>query len=194
MDEYFKEFTEPSWKRNRFRITLILSILFVAYLVYFKINNIDKGLTREELKSSVEFFDISSQWIEKEKIEDEDFKGIVMVPQISFRIRNSGEKLLKNIYILGVFRKLFIGKSMGEGFKIVLKKGAKKGESSEKIIITSSFGYRATSKESFMKGSVEWGKTLVEIYIKSSRSKLFFVKSFYIRQIVEGMAKDVLIK
>lgn len=114
-----------------------------------------------------------------------------MVPQISFQIRNNSKKVMKNIYILGVFRKLYVGKSMGEGFKIIMKKSVNPGESSKLIIIDSSFGYRVTSKENFKKSSSEWGKTLVEVYIKSSRSKLFFIKSFYIRQVIEGMSKEV---
>ncbi|MCK4888669.1 MAG: hypothetical protein KAS21_00085 [Candidatus Aminicenantes bacterium] len=194
MKEHLEEIMNPPWKRVRFWITAIFFVILISYLIYFKFILIDRDLTAEELKSSVEFFNISSQWIEKEKIEDEDFKGIVMVPQVSFQIRNNSEKKMKNIYILGVFRKLYVGKAMGEGFKIVMKKAVLPGNVSEKIIINSTFGYRATSKENFNSGSAEWGKSLVELYIKSRRSKLFFIKSFYIRQIIEGMMKEVLIK
>jgi len=194
MKEYLEEIINPPWKRVRFWITAIFFVVLISYLIYFKVILIDRDLTAEELKSSVEFFNISSQWIEKEKIEDADFKGIVMVPQVSFQIRNTSEKVMKNIYILGVFRKLYVGKAMGEGFKIVMKQGVLPGKASKKIIIDSAFGYRATSKANFKSGSIEWGKTLVELYIKSRRSKMFFIKSFYIRQIIEGMAKDVLIK
>lgn len=194
MKEYLEEITNPAWKRVRFWITAIFTVLLISYLIYFKFILIDNDLTVEELKSSVEFFNISSQWIEKEKIEDADFKGIVMVPQVSFQIRNTGEKRMKNVYILGVFRKLYVGKAMGEGFKIVMKQPVLHGNVSEMIIINSAFGYRATSKANFKSGSSEWGKTLVELYIKSRRSKLFFIKSFYIRQIIEGMSKDVQIK
>ena len=194
LQDMLKEITNPPWKRVRFWITTIFFVLLISYLIYFKFILVDRGLTIEELKKTVEFFNISSQWIEKEKIEDADFKGIVMVPQISFQIRNNSEKVMKNIYILGVFRKLYIGKSMGEGFKITMKKRVKPGENSELIIIDSSFGYRVTSKENFKKARSEWGKTLVEVYIKSSRSKLFFIKSFYIRQVIEGMSKEVLVQ
>ncbi|MEN8223293.1 MAG: hypothetical protein ABFR36_08545 [Acidobacteriota bacterium] len=194
MQELLEEITNPPWKKIRFWITTVFIILLVSYLIYFKFILVDRGLTVEEMKKSVEFFNISSQWIEQGKIDDEDFKGIIMVPQISFQIRNTGEKVMKNIYILGVFRKLYVGKAMGEGFKITMKKSVKPGESSKLIIIDSSFGYRVKSKENFKEASTEWGKSLVEIYIKSSRSKLFFIKSFYIRQVIEGMSKDVRIK
>ncbi|MCK5222272.1 MAG: hypothetical protein KAR14_11880 [Candidatus Aminicenantes bacterium] len=194
MQELFEEIVNPPWKRARFWITTIFLILLTTYLIYFKFILVNRSLTAEELKSSVEFFNISSQWIEKGKVEDADFKGIIMVPQISFQVRNNGEKVLKNIYILGVFRKLYISKAMGEGFKITMKKGVPPGKSSNKIIIDSAFGYRATSKTNFKNNSEVWGKSLVEVYIKSSRSRLFFIKSFYIRQIIEGMAKDVLVK
>ncbi len=194
MLEYFEEITKPSWKRARFWITTAVFLIMIGYLIYFKFVLVDGGLSKRELKSSVEFFNISSQWIEKGKFNDGDFKGIIMVPQISFQIRNNGSKLMKNIYVLGVFRKLYIGKAMGEGFKITMKKGIPPGKSSENIVINSSFGYRTKSKNSFKRASNEWGKSLVEIYIKSSRSDLFFIKSFYIRQVIEGMSKEVMIK
>lgn len=194
MDEILKEITNPPWRRARFWITAIFFVALISYFIYFKFVLVDQGFTADELKESVEFFNISSQWIEKEKVEDEDFKGIIMVPQVSFQIRNNGEKMMKNIYILGVFRRLYVGKSMGEGFKIAMKKGVEPGKNSGMIIINSSFGYRATSKEKFQEGVSEWGKSLVELYIKSSRSKLFFIKSFYIRQVIEGMSKEVRIK
>lgn len=194
MQEYFKEYSIPFWKKSRFWLFSIIITAFIVFMVFFIRDYYSTGVSAEELGSSAEFFNISSQWIEKERVEDRDFKGIIMVPQISFQIRNIGPKELKNIYILGVFRKLYVGKSMGEGFKIVMKKGVKPGEESEKIIINSEFGYRATSKAAFKRESSEWGKSLVEIYIKSSSSKLFFIKSFYIRQIIEGMTKDVIIK
>lgn len=194
MDEILKEITNPPWRRARFWITAVFFLALIVYFIYFKFVLVDKGLSADELKASVEFFNISSQWIEKEKIEDKDFKGIVMVPQISFQIRNKGQKVMKNIYILGVFRRLYVGKSMGEGFKIAMKKGVQPGKSSSLIVINSSFGYRVSSKESFQKGVSEWGKSLVELYIKSSVSKLFFIKSFYIRQVIEGMSKEVRIQ
>ncbi len=194
MKEYLEEISNPPWKRIRFWITTIFIVAFVSYLAYFKFVLVNNDLTSEELKSSVEFFNISSQWIEKGKVDDEDFKGIIMVPEVSFQIRNIGKKKMKNIYVLGVFRKLYVGKAMGEGFKIVMKKVVLPGKVSEKIVIDSAFGYRATSKANFKSGSAEWGKTLVELYIKSRRSNLFFIKSFYIRQIIEGMTKEVLIK
>jgi len=194
MLESFEEITNPSWKRFRFWITTAVFLIFIVYLGYFKLVLIDKGLTKEELKSSVEFFNISRKKKKKGKVDDADFKGIIMVPQISFQIRNNGSKVMKNIYILGVFRKLYVGKAMGEGFKIVMKKGVSPGKSSENIIINSAFGYRARNKNNFKQTSAKWGKSLVEIYIKSNRSDIFFIKSFYIRQIIEGMSKEVRIK
>ena len=191
IESFLEEYTKPVWKKPRFWILMIFVSFIIISIFYFKFVIIDSGITEEDIRSSVKFFNISSQWIEKEKIEDDDFKGIIMVPQFSFQIRNIGVKPMKYIYILGVFRRLYIGKSIGEGFEMTLEKPLLPGKSSERIEINSTFGYKTTSKMIFEKMKKEWGKTVVEIYIKSNSSKLFFFKSFYIRQIVEGMSNDV---
>ncbi|MEN8152677.1 MAG: hypothetical protein ABFR75_01525 [Acidobacteriota bacterium] len=191
IENFFEEYTKPEWKKPKFWILIIFIALIFVSILYIKAKMVDSAITEEDIRSSIEIFDISSQWIEKEKIENEDFKGIIMVPQISFRMRNVGTKPMENVYLLGVFRGLYIGKSIGEGFVMSLKKPLQPGNSSSKIIINSTFGYKTTSKVIFKKMSKEWGKTVVELYMKSSSSKLFFFKSFYIRQIVEGMSSDV---
>lgn len=97
IENFFEEYTKPAWKKPRFWISAIFALLVVISIFYFKFGMMDSGITEEDIRSSVEFFNISSQWIEKEKIEEDDFKGILMVPQFSFQIRNIGVKPMRYI-------------------------------------------------------------------------------------------------
>lgn len=192
--ELFEEYLKPSWKKTRFWIYIGFTILVLTTLFIVKKKFIDESISEVELKRSVKFFDITSKWIEKEKIQDENFKGIVMVPQISFRVKNIGKRKLKYISFLAVFRALYEGRSMGEGFITSFKKPLNPGKQSKKIVLNSNSGYRTPSKTVFKKMSKIWGKTVVEIYSRSSNSKLTFIKSFFIRQLVEGTSTEVKMK
>jgi len=176
---------------SKFWMYLIVLSLFVLIILLFKIKVVDKSMTADELKSSVEIFNISSQWIVKEEINDDDFKGIILVPEITFRVRNIGKVDLRYVFFLGVFRFLDTGKNMGEGYKMGIKKSIKPGEESKPIKLAAGFGYRASSKEAFEQNQKNWGNAFVEIFIKSRNSKLAFFKSYYISRKIEGMNIDV---
>ncbi len=192
--EFIDEYLKPSWKKPRFWIYFGFSILVLISLIVIKTKFMDESISGEELKKSVKFFDISSRWIEKEKIEDEDFKGIVMVPQISFRVRNTGKRTLKYISFLAVFRALYEGKSMGDSLITAFKEPLLPEKESKMIVLNSDSGYRTPSKQVFKIMKKVWGKTVVEIYGRSSNSKLTYLKSFFIRQIVEGLINEVKMK
>ena len=62
---------------------------------------------------------------------------------------------------------------------------------SKEIVLTSQFGYRASSESAFTKNTQDWRNTFVEIFVKSRNSKLVFLKSFYISKKIKGMSVDV---
>lgn len=186
-----EDFIKPKRFGSKFWMYLIVFCIFVLIVLLFKSNVIDQAITADELKASVEIFNISSHWIEKEKIDNEDFKGIILVPEITFRVRNIGKIDMRNVFFLGVFRFLDTGKTMGEGYKIGIKKTVKPGEESGQIKMAAGFGYRASSKEAFVKNQKNWENAFVEIFIKSRNSKLVFFKSYYISRKIEGMNIDV---
>ncbi|MCK4766356.1 MAG: hypothetical protein KAW12_29445 [Candidatus Aminicenantes bacterium] len=187
LEEYInrKRFGSKFWVK----FTVFASILLLAFI--FKINVLDKSIAPEELKSAVEIFDISSHWIETEKIDETDFKGILLVPEISFRVRNKGKKELKHMLMLGVFRLLNASRPMGEGYKMLFSQPLVPGKESDKIVLASPFGYKATSKKAFEKNSRSWRSSQVEIYVKSRNSGMLFIQEFYINRKIEGLAAEV---
>ena len=189
LNEYDRKrlFRDNSW------IFFSLITLFAILFLLFKNEIIEAPLSPEELKSSLEIINISSQWVVKKEVKDNDFEGIILVPEINFQVRNVGEKDLKYVFFLGVFRFLDSGKTIGEGFKMDLKEGLPPGGVSREITLTSGLGYRASSKEAFEKNPKDWQSAFVEIFIKRRNSKLTFFKSFYISRRIEGMNINVMI-
>lgn len=160
--------------------------VFVVGFFVFKSDIIDKSLSPEEIKSSIEVFNISSHWVVKKKIEEDDFKGIILVPEICFQLRNIGDSDLNYVFLLGVFRFLDNGKTIGEGFKTVFKEPLKPGHESKPVKLSSELGYRASSTEAFERNPRDWQSSYVEIFVKFRSSKLVFLKSYYISRKIQG--------
>jgi hypothetical protein len=179
---------------SKFWLFVIMAFVFVLMVILYKNMVIDKIVPPDELKASLEIFDIESQWVVKEEVHEKDFHGIILVPQISFRFRNVGKRNLRYIYVLGVFRIINQPKALGEGNNMALRKPLKPGEESDRIVLTSSFGYRATSKKAFVIHQHQWKRASAEIYVKSGSSQLSFLKSFYIIRKIEGFSPDIEVK
>lgn len=191
LSEALAEYIKPQRFGSKFwvKFTVIAFIIFFAYL--FKTSVLDDRVEPKTLLSSIEIFDISSHWIVKEKVDEPDFKGIVLVPEISFRIRNVGKEELRYVMIIGVFRLLNTTKPMGEGFQMLFNQPFAPGKESDRVVLTSPFGYRATSKEAFDKNSRNWRSSSVDIYVKSRNSGMLLLKTFYINRRIDGLNLEV---
>jgi hypothetical protein len=186
-----EQYLRPRRYRTRFWMWVILTVIFLLLAYTYKSCIIDKTIPPEELVTSMKIFNINSQWVESEKIDTPEFKGIVLVPEITFRVRNIGKKDLSLVYMLGVFRLLNRPKALGEDYYMAFKDNLKPGQESETIKLRCKFGYRATSKKAFNKHSKDWRSSLVEIYVKSGTSGLSFLESFYISRKIEGMDIEI---
>jgi hypothetical protein len=190
-EDILEEYLKPRRFQIKFWRWVILSIAFVILVFVYKTCVLDPTLSPEELVSSMEIFNIDSQWILSEELDTPEFKGIVLVPQISFQVRNIGKAELYYVFFLGVFRLLDRPKALGEGTFVAFKKPLKPGEESERITLNSKFGYRGSSKQAFKKYYKEWRSAMVQIYVRSGTSNLSFLKSFYISRRIEGLDVDV---
>jgi len=189
--EILKDYVKSFWQNSKFWMWLVLLIIFLLFAYVFKKAVMDTSLDPQQLKSALEFFDISSQWVVNENVHEVDFNGIVLVPEVSFRIRNIGEKDLSYVYLLGVFRFMDNGKFIGEGYRLVLKRPLPPKSESERITLKSGFGYRASSAEAFEKYKKNWRNSLCELFVKSHNSGLVSVKTFYISRKIYGQGIEI---
>jgi hypothetical protein len=189
--EFLEEYLKPKWYKPRFWVWATLTISAITLVILYKITVIDTAVNPAELKPSIEMFNLDSQWVVLEEIDTKEFKGIVLVPQMSFQVRNVGKVVLRNVYFLGEFRLMDRAETLGEGFQMAFKKPVNPGQESERIVLTCSAGYRASSKIAFKNNIKEWKRALVEIYIKTGSSQLIFLKTFYITRKIEGLDVDI---
>ena len=190
-EEILEEYLKPKRLQPRFWVWVSLTIAAVILMITYKTTVLDSAIGSEELKAGLELFNLDSQWVVSEKIDSKEFKGIVLVPQISFQVRNVGKVVLHHVYFLGVFRLLDQAKILGEGFEMALKKPLDPGKESERIVLTCQFGYRATSKQAFKQNSKEWRSALVETFAKTGASSLLPLKTFYISRRIQGLDMDI---
>jgi hypothetical protein len=187
-----EEYLRPKRFAGKFWIGLSVVLAIVISVLVIKFTVVDKSFLPDELKSSLEIFDISSQWVVKEKVKDEDFEGVILVPEISFRLRHTGKKKMDYVFILGVFRLIDAPRALGEGFLMAFtKKPLLPGQESEKIALRSDFGYRASSEKAFEKNSRNWRSAVAEIYARSHNSGTVFLESFYISRRIAGVDPEI---
>jgi len=190
-DVLFDEYINRSRFGPKFWVGVTMAIVFIVSVVVYKTAVLDKIIDPEVLKSSIEIFDIDSQWVVREEIHEKDFHGIVLAPQISFRFRNVGKEKLSYVYVLGVFRLVNRPKALGEDNKMALRDGLEPGGESERIVLTCGFGYRATSKEAFSRNKERWENASAEIFVRGGSSEMVLLNTYYVIRKIEGMEKEI---
>jgi hypothetical protein len=190
LQEYQKKF----WQNSKFWLAVASMLILAVFAVVYKITVMNTAMSPAELKAAVELFDISSQWVVNDKVNEEDFKGIILVPEVSFRIRNVGKKNLSYVFLLGVFRFMDSGKVIGEGYQMALRRALPPNRESVRITLTAGFGYRATSAAAFEKYKQDWRNSFCEIFVKSHNSGLTPLKTFYISRKIAGQDIEIKIR
>lgn len=190
-EEILEEYLKPRTRQTKFWLSVILSVIFIIMALIYKITVIDTTIDPKVLISSMEVINVKSQWIEFEKIDTPDFKGIVLVPEISFQVRNIGKVELNYVFFLGVFRFQDTSKTIGEGFMTAFKKPLKPGQVSDTIVLTSKFGYRASSKTAFSKNAKDWQTAFVNIFARTGAANLKPLKTFTIDRRIEGLDLEI---
>ncbi|MCX6556909.1 MAG: hypothetical protein NTW95_05690, partial [Candidatus Aminicenantes bacterium] len=111
--EILQEYTQSFWHNSKFWLGVVVIFFVLLFAFIYKKTVVDTTLNPKQLKAALEFFDISSQWLVNEQVSDEDFQGIILVPEVSFRVRNIGKKDLSYVFLLAVFRFMDSGKYIG---------------------------------------------------------------------------------
>jgi hypothetical protein len=193
-EEILEEYQKRFWQNSKFWLGVVSLLIFAVFALVYKKTVIDTAISPAELKAALELFDVSSQWKVNEKLSEEDFQGIVLVPEVSFRIRNVSKKSLSYVFLLGVFRFMDSGKVIGEGYQMTLHRPLPPGGESERVTLNAGFGYRATSAAAFEKYKQDWRNSFCEVFAKSHNSGLTPLKTFYISRKIAGQDIEVNIK
>ena len=193
-EEILQEYTKKFWQNSKFWLWVVLLLIIAVFALVYKKSVLNTSWTPAELKAAVELFEISSQWKVNERVNDEDFQGVILVPELSFRVRNVSKRDLSYVFLLGVFRFMDTGKTIGEGYRMALRRPLPPGGVSERVTLNAGFGYRATSAAAFEKYKQDWRNSFCEVFAKSHNSGFVTLKTFYISRRIEGLDVEVKIR
>lgn len=190
-NELLEKYFAPRRNSSKFWLGVVTLVLLAGLVLLFKFAIVDNSMSGETLRSSVELFDISSQWVDRAKTSLDDPRGVIIVPEVSFRIRNIGKQELKYLYVLGVFRFVDNGRTIGEGYRMTLRDGLPPGGESERITLTCGFGYRASNARALQKNPQDWLDAMAEVFIQSRNSPMLALKTLYVSRKVAGIEFDI---
>lgn len=192
--EILGDYVRPFWQNSKFWLGAASLLILAVFALVYKRTVLDKAMSPADLQAAVELCDISSQWTVAEQVHDEDFQGIVLAPEVSFRIRNLSRRNLSHVFLLGVFRFLDTGKVIGEGYRMTLRRPLPPGQTSERVTLNAGFGYRATSTAAFERNRENWRNSSCEVFAKSHNSGFVPLKTFYVSRRIAGLDVEVEIK
>ncbi|UCH93784.1 MAG: hypothetical protein JSV88_26440 [Candidatus Aminicenantes bacterium] len=189
-DKIFEEYLEKKeqgisgfFKNPKSWVILVCVVVAIILLVVF-LKTLSEGMSSQEVKNSIQIAWHDTKWVDKEVTPQE----VKIVPTISLKIKNVGERPLQYMDIEAVFEFIETGLVHSDGMaRVLTKEPLMPGETSEEIFIKSLYGYSATSRAAFMQNKAEWKPMQVKIYARAKGSGLVRVGDVYpVKQVIEG--------
>jgi hypothetical protein len=154
------------------------SIVFLAsnsLLIIFILvgNGCLESMPTEELQASIELVDVDTRW--EEKYYQPWPPKLILVPAISFKIKNVGNEPLEYIYCNGIFRFIDENKNLGDNFVAGIRGNpVMPGEISDVISLQSFHGVEGKNLAHF-KNNPAWKKVSVKVFMKSKGSQYVLI-------------------
>jgi hypothetical protein len=124
---------------KKWMFILVMMIVIVIVAVFINIAGLWQNMSSEDLKAAIDITEVSTKWMEK-KYEPWPPK-LVLVPSITFRIKNISDKPLRYINFNANFRYQDDFENLGDSFLAAIrKKQLMPGETSDEITLISNYG------------------------------------------------------
>lgn len=137
----------------------------------------------EEFAKSVDIKLIETKWYDK-KI---SAGNAIIVPSITLTVKNLSQEPLQDI----VFKCMFVftdtGQWLSDGLLQALKKPLPPGETSEEILVKADHGYKASSKEAFIKNRANWKMVKVKVFARSMDSDYALLGTYPVSREIQGI-------
>ncbi|UCE43055.1 MAG: hypothetical protein JSV17_08945 [Candidatus Aminicenantes bacterium] len=156
-------------KNFSFILAIIILGIIVAAVAHF--TGLWETMSHEDLEGSFELLDIETKWVEK--IYQPWPPRLVLVPAISFKIKNISEKPLKYFYVNANFKFRDDVANLGDGFiEAIRGKPLMPGETTEPILLKSTFGVDGQNLEQIRNNPFFLSKIVdVKMFAKSQGSQ-----------------------
>ncbi len=142
---------------------LVLAALTLAFLPACK------SMSSEELKSSIEILDYSSSWVSK--YYQPCPPRLILVPQITFRVKNIGKEPLTYVNFNAVFQFKGEPENFGDSFMAAIRgKAVPPGGTSDVIVLKSNLGVDGKNLAG-IRDNPSWKSAFVRLFASSSGSR-----------------------
>lgn len=127
-----------------------------------------KTMSSEELKSSIEIVDYSSAWVSK--YYQPWPPRLILVPQITFRVKNIGQKPMTYVNFNAVYQFKGDPENFGDSFKAAIRgKAVPPGGTSDLIVLKSNLGVDGKNLAG-IRDNPEWKPAFVRLFAISKGS------------------------
>jgi hypothetical protein len=156
-------------KNFSFILAIIILGIVVAAVAHF--TGLWKTMSHEELQGSFELIDIETKWVEKTY--QPWPPKLILVPAISFKIKNVSEVPLKYVYLNANFKFRDDVSNLGDGFiEAIRGEPLMPGETSDSILLKSTHGMEGQNLEHFKNNPFFLSKIVdVKLFAKSQGSQ-----------------------
>lgn len=149
-------------------LVAIIIVMIPLFITFFQ-TGCSTGPSPEELKNAIKLMDIQTKWVSKEY--QPWPPKLVLVPAISFKVKNASDFSLTYVNLNAVFRLEGESENLGDSFMAAIRgEPVEPGEKSERILLKSNFGVEGNSVEHFQ-NNPKWKTAIVELYAQSQGSR-----------------------
>lgn len=154
-------------KKWAFVLFVVIIVVILAFI--FEKTELWRTISAEELKNSLEVTDVDTMWVKK--YYQPWPPKLILVPAISFKVKNISDKPLRYINFNANFRFRDDYENLGDCFLAAIRNDpVLPGETSDTILLKSNYGVEGKSKASF-EDNPHWKPVIVKLFAQSKGSQ-----------------------
>jgi len=162
---------------------IIISIAVLITLYFLNQAGLMKTKSAEELEKSMEVVGSHTKWVKK--FYQPWPPKLILVPAISFKIKNISNEPIKYVNFNAIFRFRNDFENLGDCFLAAIRaKPVLPGEISEEILLTSNYGVEGKTKASFP-NNPNWKVVVCKLYAASSGSPFIHLGDFTVSKEID---------
>jgi hypothetical protein len=165
---------------RKISVTLVF-VLVLAFLPHTSC--ILKNMSPEELEAAIEITDVETKWMEKY------FQiwppKLILVPTITFRVKNTSDKPINYVNFNAVFRFKEENENLGDAFMAAIRSiPVEPGEKSDAILLKCNYGVDGKSVHDF-KTNPGWQIAVVKLFARSKGSPYIAVGEWDVSRTID---------
>jgi len=142
-----------------------------------------KSMSTDELKKTIEIIDVETKWVSK--YYQPWPPRLLLVPVLSFRVKNIGVEPLTYINFNAIFKFKGDPENLGDNFLAAIRgKAIQEGDVSDVITLKSNFGVEGKSVES-IRSNPQWKPAGVKLFARSKGSQFVLIGEWDVSRTID---------